>query len=43
MLLLPLLLTKEGEWRKGLQLGYTNRLSRTDKEVVEQMSQRIFG
>ncbi|SER28897.1 cobaltochelatase CobS [Faunimonas pinastri] len=36
-------LVRGSDWRGGLRLGYTNRLSRTDKEVVEQFAQRIFG
>lgn len=30
-------------WREGLRLAFTNRLSRVDKEVVDQYAQRVFG
>jgi cobaltochelatase CobS len=36
-------LVRGSDWRGGLQLAFTNRLSRVDREVVEQMAQRIFG
>lgn len=31
------------KWRRGLELGFTNRLNRVDKEVVDSFAQRIFG
>lgn len=31
------------DWKLGLQLGFANRLSRIDKEVITEYSQRIFG
>lgn len=34
---------KGSDWKEGLQLAFLNRLSRTDKEVCEQLVQRIFG
>ena len=36
-------LVRGSDWRGGLKLGFTNRLSRTDKEVVEQYAQRVFA
>lgn len=36
-------LVRGSDWRGGLRLGFTNRLSRTDKEVVEQYAQRVFA
>ena len=36
-------LVRGSDWRGGLRLGFTNRLSRTDKEVVEQYAQRLFA
>jgi hypothetical protein len=30
-------------FRKGVQLSFTNKLSKVDREVVEGLSQRIFG
>lgn len=36
-------LVRGSDWRAGLRLAFTNRLSRTDKEVVDQFAQRIFG
>lgn len=38
-----LAIARGGDWRGGLRLAFTNRLSRTDKELVDQFSQRIFG
>lgn len=32
-----------GNWRRGLQLAFINRLSRVDKAAVEEFGQRIFG
>lgn len=32
-----------GDWSGGLKLAFANRLSRTDKKVVEEYAQRIFG
>lgn len=32
-----------GDWMRGLQLSFANRLSRVDKKVVEEYAQRIFG
>lgn len=32
-----------GKWEIGLQLSFSNRLSRTDREVVAQFMQRIFA
>lgn len=32
-----------GNWLTGLQLAFTNRLSRVDKKAVEEFGQRIFG
>lgn len=32
-----------GDWREGIRLSFSNRLSRIDKEVVEQFAQRVFG
>jgi len=31
------------DWRTGIRQAFTNRCSRTDKEVVEQFAQRVFG
>lgn len=36
-------LVRGSDWRGGLRLGFSNRLSRTDKEVVEQYAQRLFA
>lgn len=36
-------LVRGGKWRSGLRQGYLNRLSRVDREVVDQYAQRIFG
>ena len=36
-------LVRGSDWRAGLKLAFSNRLSRIDKETVEQMAQRIFG
>lgn len=36
-------MVKGSDWKAGLKLSFTNRLSRVDKEVVEQFAQRIFG
>lgn len=36
-------LVKGSDWRNGLRLAFINRLSRTDKEVVEQFAQRMFA
>ncbi len=36
-------LVRGSDWRGGLKLGFSNRLSRTDKEVVEQFAQRVFA
>lgn len=32
-----------GEWREGLRKAFMNRLSRTDRETVDQYCQRVFG
>ncbi|MCK1543299.1 AAA family ATPase [Bradyrhizobium sp. 179] len=32
-----------GNWREGLALAFANRLSPTDREVVDQYAQRLFG
>ena len=32
-----------GDWRAGLRMAFTNRLSRTDREVCSQFAQRLFG
>jgi cobaltochelatase CobS len=32
-----------GNWREGLALAFANRLSPTDREVVDQFAQRVFG
>lgn len=32
-----------GDWKQGLRLAFTNRLSRIDKQTVEQVAQRVFG
>jgi cobaltochelatase CobS len=32
-----------GNWREGLALAFANRLSPTDREVVDQFAQRLFG
>jgi cobaltochelatase CobS len=32
-----------GNWREGLALAFANRLSSTDREVVDQYAQRLFG
>jgi cobaltochelatase CobS len=32
-----------GDWRGGLRRAWGNRLSRVDREVVDQFAQRIFG
>lgn len=34
---------KGGNFRKGLESAFTNRLSRVDKVAVNQLAQRIFG
>lgn len=36
-------LVRGGDWRGGLKLSFSNKLTRTDKETVEQFAQRIFG
>jgi cobaltochelatase CobS len=36
-------LVRGGDWRAGLKLAYMNRLSRTDREVVDAFAQRMFG
>lgn len=36
-------LVRGSDWKRGLQLGYINRLSRTDQEVINQYVQRVFG
>jgi cobaltochelatase CobS len=36
-------LVRGSDWRGGLRLALINRLSRVDKEVVDQFAQRIFG
>ena len=36
-------LVRGGDWKGGLKMAFANRLSRVDKEVVEQFAQRIFG
>lgn len=36
-------LVRGSDWRGGLSKAFTNRLSRTDKETVDQYAQRIFG
>ena len=36
-------LAKGGQWREGLRRAFINRLTRADREAVEQMAQRIFG
>lgn len=38
-----LALVRGGDWRGGLKMAFANRLSRTDREVVDQYAQRIFG
>lgn len=35
-------IARGSNWQEGLRLGFANRLSRTDKEVVQQFIQRIF-
>lgn len=32
-----------GDFRQGLQLSYVNRLSQIDREVAEQLAQRVYG
>lgn len=34
---------RRGDWRLGLNQAYSNRLTRVDREVVNQVAQRIFG
>lgn len=34
---------RKGDWRAGISLAFSNRLSRVDKEVVNGLAQRIFG
>ena len=36
-------LVRGGDWRWGLQMAFANRLSRTDREVVDGYAQRVFG
>lgn len=36
-------LMKGSNWRAGLNLAFTNRLSRIDKEIAEGYAQRVFG
>jgi cobaltochelatase CobS len=36
-------LCRGGDWRWGLQMAFANRLSRTDREVVDGFAQRVFG
>lgn len=31
------------DWRRGIASAFTNRLSRTDREVANQFAQRVFG
>jgi len=31
------------DWKGGLKLAYSGRLSRVDKEVIDQFAQRVFG
>lgn len=38
-----LALIRGGDWTGGLSMAFANRLSRTDKEVAVQLSQRHFG
>lgn len=32
-----------GDWKQGLKLSFSNRLSRIDKKTVEEFAQRVFG
>lgn len=32
-----------GDWKEGLKLSFSNRLSRIDKQAVEEYAQRVFG
>lgn len=32
-----------GDFRQGIQLAYVNRLSQIDREVAEQLAQRVYG
>lgn len=34
---------KRNSWREGVQLAFSNRLTRVDREVVNGLAQRIFG
>lgn len=36
-------IARGSDWKSGLRLGFTNRLSRIDKETIEQYIQRVFG
>ena len=36
-------LVRGSDWRSGIKLGFTNRLSRVDKIVVDEFAQRKFG
>jgi cobaltochelatase CobS len=34
---------RRGSYRMGITMSFTNKLSRVDREVVDQLAQRIFG
>ncbi len=36
-------MVRGSDWLAGVKLGFTNRCSRVDKEVIDQFAQRIFG
>lgn len=36
-------LVRGSDWKTAIKLGFSNRLSRVDKEVVDQLVQRIYG
>ncbi|KAA5604347.1 AAA domain-containing protein [Roseospira marina] len=36
-------LARGSNWRAGLKLAFMNRLSRVDKETIDQFAQRVFG
>jgi len=38
-----LAMVKGGKFRQGIALAYSNRLSGTEREAVDQAAQRIFG